>query len=69
MNQPKGKILSIGYVINSLPENWQFDCMGEVPAIIINASGSILYAGYSIQELKKISNGFWGNEVESNIEL
>ena len=57
----KGKIISVGYVINGVPENWQFDCLEEVPAVTISADNQIFYAGYSIAELEQISKEFWGN--------
>jgi hypothetical protein len=60
MVQVKGKILTVGHIINGKPENWKIDCEGMVAAINITANGQILYAGYSILELEKISKDFWG---------
>ena len=52
-------ITRVGFIINGEPENWGFDCMMEVPAIEITADGEMLMAGYSIQELKAISDEFY----------
>ena len=56
----KGKILAVGYIINGIPANWQFDCLGKIPAVTITADKQIFYAGYSISELEEISKEFWG---------
>lgn len=52
----KGKILNIGYIDeNNKPQRWAFDCLGTIPAQECTADGIILYAGYTILELKDIA--------------
>ena len=63
-DRPKGKILSVGYIINGIPECWQFDGLGICAALEIAADGELFYVGYSVLELEKISNEFWGSKIE-----
>ena len=53
----KGKILKIGYFDdNGNPLGWHFDCLGkDIPEIAISESGEVLWAGYSIEELREIA--------------
>jgi hypothetical protein len=51
----RGTIIKIGYVDeDNIPQNWKFDCNFFVPAITITDDG-LLYAGYSVEELKRIA--------------
>ena len=59
MKRVKAKIIAVGHVINGQPENWSFDCEGKGAAIEITSAGQMLYAGYSIAELEKISKKYW----------
>lgn len=64
IREGKSRILAVGHIINGVPENWQFDCMGLIPAITIYADGEILYAGYSIPQLELISKDFFEPLIE-----
>ena len=51
----KGEILKVGYVDdNNQPQQWHFDCNNEVAALTYTEDG-ILWAGYSVEELRRIS--------------
>ncbi len=54
MSKARGKIITVGNIINGEPEGWLFDCKRKVPALEFKADGNVLYAGYSISELEKI---------------
>lgn len=60
MERVKGKIITVGYVINGQPENWAFDCEGKGAAVEITGDNQVFYAGYSVPELEKISKEYWG---------
>lgn len=52
----KAKITTIGFVKNGVASCWEFDCLGEVPAIThIKDVSSSLVGGWTIQELELIS--------------
>ena len=61
MDKEKGKIITVGHIIDGKPENWQFDCQMKIVAVEVTAAGQLFYAGYSISELERISKDFWGN--------
>jgi hypothetical protein len=52
----KAKIVTVGIIQDDVPIGWCFDCMNKVPMVQVFNDGSILYAGYSIDELSEISN-------------
>ena len=51
----KAEILNKGIVVGNELMYWGFDCKEIVPAIEIKDDGTILCAGYTIEELKAIS--------------
>jgi len=58
----KGIILKIGFIdIDGNPINWTFDCQDIIPAIEIDNQGNKYFAGYSIDELRVISNEKYKN--------
>lgn len=53
--RPKAFIMQIGYVDeNNEPKEWIFDCFKVIPHFEITETGEKLYAGYTIEELKRI---------------
>jgi hypothetical protein len=53
--QKKAQITKIGTVNEEgYAIGWGFDCLGDIPGINITDDG-ILYAGYSIEELRAIA--------------
>lgn len=50
----KAKITKVGIVEDGVAKNWEFDCEGIVAGITFNGEKS-LFGGYTIEELKKIS--------------
>lgn len=56
MSTKKAKITKIGFVKDGVVSCWEFDCLGEVPAIThIKDVSSSLVGGWTIQELELIS--------------
>jgi hypothetical protein len=59
MNKPlyhvKAELLKVGYVDeNNVPQEWHFDCTHGIPILTIAEDGP-LYGGWSVAELKEIS--------------
>lgn len=50
----KAKIISYGYVENGMPKRWGFDCLGKVAGIEYKSDGTVLYGGYTVDELNEI---------------
>lgn len=59
--QVYGRIDRVGFVVNGRPDSWAFDCRNDMmtPAINILETADILYAGYSVAQLREISRIFW----------
>jgi hypothetical protein len=56
MNHLKADILQVGFVDkDGTPQNWFFDCNAGVAAITICEDGSLLWGGYTVDELRQIS--------------
>lgn len=52
----KADIVAVGYIDeNGAPRDFAFDCKNRVAAIEIQEDGSLLYGGYTVDELKTIS--------------
>jgi len=52
----KAEILKVGFVDkDGMPRNWVFDCQFCIPGMTVFPDGSRLYAGYTVEELRKIS--------------
>ncbi|MEJ7770070.1 MAG: hypothetical protein WKF89_19790 [Chitinophagaceae bacterium] len=51
----KAAIIKIGRVVDGNPVGWSFDSYTSIPALSISGQG-ILYYGYTVQELGRISN-------------
>lgn len=54
----KATILIVGDIERNAPINWSFDCGMEIPAMEITVNGELLIAGYTLEELKEISERY-----------
>ena len=52
----KAKILRKGLVIGNEPMFWAFNCLETVPAVEVRADGTVLYGGYTVDELREIAD-------------
>jgi len=51
----KAKITKVGYMVDGEPKGFEFDCMnGAIGFEILTYDGSILYGGYTVEELVNI---------------
>lgn len=54
----KGEIVKIGTVDGKGNlHDWEFDCHGYVPGIEVMEEGSVLYAGWTVEELREKAGG------------
>ena len=60
----KAEILNYGYVKNGVPYRWAFDCKNKVPGIERKNNGTILYGGYTVDELKELAIEAIGRSYE-----
>ena len=51
----KAEIINYGYVENGIPQWWAFDCKNKVPGIEHKNDGTILYSGYTVNELRELA--------------
>ena len=51
----KAEILNYGYIENGVPYRFAFDCKNSVNGIELKDDGTILYGGYTVDELKELA--------------
>lgn len=52
----RGVIQRTGRVVDGVPVGWSFDCCGVIAAIEIRPGDEVLYAGWTVDELREISD-------------
>jgi len=57
----KATITRVGFIVDGTPEGWTFEISGNIPAMAIDSNGRILWAGYTVEELREISERFYFN--------
>ena len=60
----KAKILNYGYIENGIPYCWGFDCKDRAVGIEHKNDGTILYGGYTVDELKELAIKAIGRSYE-----
>jgi len=60
----KAKILNYGYVENGIPYRWAFNCKNKVAGIEHKDDGTILYGGYTVDELRELAIKAIGRSYE-----
>ena len=60
----KAEILNYGYIENNIPYRFAFDCKNSVIGIEYRDDGTILYGGYTVDELRELAIEAIGKSYE-----